>query len=158
MERVYVASVCEAVATTIDMRAMLGRVIPEVFDEHLVTADANTDHKIWPYGSLVESRMSEGRSVIIGADGGPFMIAYVPELSVQTMVFDEEDDEEDAEVYREEALRKLCLVMLVYLEGGGRISERRSPLGRGIVRKLIIESDGFDWRLARNFSSGPKPL
>ncbi|MBP2217140.1 hypothetical protein [Arthrobacter sp. CAN_C5] len=120
---------------TIDMRAMLGRVVPEVFNEHLVTADVNTDDKDWPYGSLVISGTREGRSVIIGADGGPFMIAYVPELNVQIMAFDEEDDEEDAEEYREEALRKLCLAMLVYLEGGGRISERRSLLGRGVVRK-----------------------
>ncbi|MFJ5862463.1 hypothetical protein ACIQCM_13670 [Pseudarthrobacter sp. NPDC092439] len=135
---------------TIDMRAMLRRVVPEVFDEHLVTADVNADHKDWPYGSLVISRTSEGRSVIIGADGGSFMIAHVPELNVQAMVFDEEDNEEDAEEYREEALRKLCLAMLVYLEGGGRISERRSLLGRGVVRKLIIEANGTRWRLGRN--------
>lgn len=152
------ALICETVTMTIDMRAMLGRVVPEVFSEHLVTADVNADHTDWPYGSLVDSRTIEGRSVIIGADGGAFLIAYVPELNVQTMVFDEEDDEEDAEVDREKALRKLCLVMLVYLEGGGRTSERRSLLGRGVVRKLIIESDGFEWRLGRNFSSGPKPL
>ncbi|MBG6185447.1 hypothetical protein IWX65_003426 [Arthrobacter sp. CAN_A214] len=143
---------------TIDMRAMLGRVVPDVFDEHLVTADVNADHEIWPYGSLVDSRTIEGRSVIIGADGGAFMVGYVPELNVQAMVFDEEDEEEDAEEYREKALRELCLVMLVYLEGGGRISERRSLLGRGVVRKLIIESDGFEWRLGRNLGSGPKPL
>ncbi|MBG6226692.1 hypothetical protein IWX63_003294, partial [Arthrobacter sp. CAN_A2] len=126
---------------TIDMRAMLGRVVPEVFDEHLVTADVNTDHKVWPYGSLVISRTSEGRSVIIGADGGPFIVAYVPELNVQTMVFDEEDDEEDAEVYREEALRKLCLVMLVYrpfafrrgwFVSRGRGGGRRQRVGSGV--------------------------
>lgn len=144
------ASACETVIMTIDMRAMLGRVVPDVFHEHFVTADVNSDHEIWPYNSLVNSRMSEGRSVIIGADGGAFMVAYVPELDVQTMVLDEEDDEEDAEEYREKALRELCLAMLVYLEGGGRISERRSLLGRGVVRKLIIEADGTRWRLGRN--------
>lgn len=152
------ASVCETVTMTIDMRAMLGRVVPEVFDEHLVTADVNTEHKDWPYGSLVDSRTSEGRSVIIGADGGAFMVAYVPELDVQIMVFDEEDDDEDAAEEREKALRELCLAMLVYLEGGGRISERRKLLSRGVVRKLVIESDGFEWRLGRNVWSGPKPL
>jgi hypothetical protein len=143
---------------TIDMRAMLGRIVPEVFKEHLVTVDVNSDHKDWPLGSLVNSYTGTGRSVIIGADGGSFMIGYVPELNVQMMVFDEEGDEDDAEEYREEALRELCRAMLVYLEGGGRVSERRSLLGRGVVRKLVIESNGFEWRLGRNLSSGPKPI
>lgn len=134
---------------TIDMRAMLGRVVPDVYKEHIVTPDVNPDHEDWPYGSLVNSRTSTGRSVVIGADGGSFMIGYVPELNVQMMVFDEEDDEDEAEEYREKALRELCLAMLVYLEGGGRISERRSLLRRGVVRKLIIEADGTKWRLGR---------
>lgn len=150
MERLEGALVCETVTVTIDMRAMLGRVVPEVFGEHLVTTDVNSDHEIWPYGSLVNSRMREGRSVIIGADGGAFMVAYVPELSVQAMVLNEEDDEEDAEVDREKALRELCLAMLVYLEGGGHVRERRSMLGRGVVRKLVIEANGTRWRLGRN--------
>lgn len=77
------------------------------------------------------------------------MIGYAPELNVQTMVFDEEDEEDDAEQCREAALRELCFAMLVYLEGGGQVSERRSLLGRGVVRKLIIESDGTKWRLGR---------
>lgn len=147
------ALICETVTVTIDMRAMLGRVVPEVFDEHLVTANVNSEHKRCPYGLLVNSRTSEGRSVIIEADGGAFMIAYVPELNVQAMVLHEEDDDEDAEVDREKALRELCLAMLVYLEGGGHVKERRSMLGRGVVRKLVIEANGTRWHLGRNFGS-----
>lgn len=146
------ALVCETVTVTIDMRAMLGRVVPEVFGEHLVTADVVSDHKKWAYGLLVNSRTSEGRSVIIEADGGAFMVAYVPELNVQAMVLREEDDE-DAEVDREKALRELCLAMLVYLEGGGHVREWRSMLGRGVVRKLVIEANGTRWHLGRNFGS-----
>lgn len=111
--------------------------------------DVHPDHEEWPYGSLVNSRTSTGRSVIIGANGGSFMIGYVPELEVQMMVFDEEDDEDEAEEYREKAARELCLAMLVYLEGGGRISQRQSLLGRGVVRKLVLEADGTKWRLGR---------
>ena len=47
---------------TIDMRSMLGRVVPDVFHEHLVTVDVNSDHKMWPCNSLVNSHMNEGRS------------------------------------------------------------------------------------------------
>ena len=129
---------------------MLARVVPDVFNEHLVTADVNRDHDLWPYGSLVKSSTREGRSVIVGADGGSFMVGYVPELNVQMMVCDEEyGDEQDAEEGREKALRELCSAMLVYLEGGGQVSERRSLLRRGVIRKLIIESDGTKWRLSR---------
>ena len=136
---------------------MLARVVPDVFNEHLVTADVNRDHDMWPYGSLVKSSTREGRSVIVGADGGAFMVGYIPELNVQMMVCDEEyGDEEDAEEDREKALRELCSAMLVYLEGGGQVGERRSLLGRGVVRKLIIESDGRRWRLGRNFGGSDR--
>lgn len=59
---------------------------------------------------------------------------------------------------REVELRSTGRVMLAYLEGGGRVSERRSLLGRGSIRRLVIESDGFEWHLGRNFSSGPKSI
>jgi hypothetical protein len=110
----------------------------------------------------VNSRYREDRTAIIRA-GHVWMEAFIPELEVQTSILvddgAEDDDPEDViEAYKEGELRKIGRVMHAYLEGGGRISERRSLLGRGAVRKLVIESDGFVWRLGRTFWSGPKPV
>jgi hypothetical protein len=91
------------------------------------------------------------------------MEAFIPELNVQTSILvddgeKDDDDDETIEAYKAGELRKTCRVMHAYLEGGGRISERRSLLGRGTIHKLVIESDGFKWRLGRNFWSGPRPV
>ena len=87
--------------------------------------------------------------VIIGADGGAFMVAYVPELDVQTMVFDEEDDEEapkntEKKHYGSSVPRCSCTSR----EEAELVSGEACP-GRGVVLKLLIEADGTKWRLGR---------
>ncbi|MHA7294384.1 hypothetical protein [Arthrobacter sp. HLT1-21] len=147
---------------TTDNKAMLEHVITEVFAEDFVTRRVGSDEGHGTHSVQVNSRYREDRTVIIRA-GLVWMEAFIPELNVQTgiLVDDGEEDDDPADViggYKEGELRKICRVVHAYLEGGGRVRERRSMLGRGVVRKLIIESDGFEWRLGRNFSSGPKPL
>jgi hypothetical protein len=75
------------------------------------------------------------------------MDAFIPELNVQASSGPDEDDEEQ---YKEEELRRICLVMLAYLRGEGRIEQRRRLFRRGTVPVLIIDVDGRQWRLRRN--------
>lgn len=147
---------------TTDNKAMLDRVITEVFNEDFVSMRVSSDEAHGTYSVQVSSRFREDRTAIIRA-GHVWMEAFIPELNVQTGILvddgEEDDDPEDViEAYKEGELRKICRVMHAYLEGGGRVSERRSLLGRAVIRKLVIESDGFEWRLGRNFWSGPKPV
>lgn len=147
---------------TTDNKVMLDRVIAEVFNVDFVTMRVHSDEAHGSHSVQVSSRYHEDRTVIIRA-GHVWMDAFIPELNVQTSILvddgEEDDDDEDAiEAYKEGELKRICRVMHAYLEGGGRISERRSLLGRGVVRKLVIESDGFEWRLGRNHWSGPKPV
>lgn len=147
---------------TIDNKALLDRVIAEVYNGHFTTTRVSSDEAHGTYGVQISNRYKKDRTAIIRA-GHVWIEVFIPELNVQTGVLvddgEVDDDSEDViEAYREGELRSVCRVMRAYLEGGGRISERRSLLGRGVVRKLVIESDGFEWRLGRNFSSGPKPI
>ncbi|MHA7274600.1 hypothetical protein ACX80Z_14350 [Arthrobacter sp. TMT4-20] len=147
---------------TIENKAMLDRVIAEVFNGDFTATRVSSDEAHGTHGVRVSNRYREDRTATIRA-GHVWIDVFIPELNVQTSVLlddgEEDDDAENViEAYREAELRSVCRVMHAYLEGGGRISERRSLLGRGVVRKLVIESDGFEWRLGRNFSSGPKPI
>jgi hypothetical protein len=137
---------------TIDIQAMLDRVVAEVFDETFTVAPINLSGDAWPHGVLISSRSGTGRTVIIRASY-EWMDAVVPELGVQTILFD--DDGVEAE--REAGLRRLCLVMRAYLRGGGRVEQRRRVLRRGTVPVLRIEMDGLEWRLGRHFSTVPDP-
>ena len=139
---------------TTDNKAMLDRVITEVFNEDFVTMRVSSDEAHGSHSVQVSSRDHEDRTVIIRA-GYVWMDAFIPELNVQTSILvddgEEDDDDEDAiEAYKEGELKRICRVMRAYLEGAGRISERRSLVGRGVVRKLVIESDGVEWRLGKN--------
>jgi hypothetical protein len=145
---------------TTDNKAMLDRVIAEVFNEDFVTMRVSSDEAHGSHSVQVSRRDHEDRTAIIRA-GYVWMEAFIPELNVQTSILvddgeedDDDDDEDTIEAYKKGELKKICRVMHSYLEGGGRISERRSLLGRGVVRKLVIESDGFEWRLGR----GPRPV
>jgi hypothetical protein len=143
-------------------KAMLDRVIAEVFAEDFGITRLRSDEAHGTHGVQVSSRSHEDRAAIIRA-GHVWVEAFIPELKVQTSILvddgEKDDDPEDViEAYKEGELRKICRVMRAYLEGGGRISERRSLLGRGTIHKLVIESEGFQWRLSRNFWSGPRPV
>ena len=81
------------------------------------------------------------------------MDALVPELNVQTILFDYDDVEPE----KEAELRRLCLVMRSYLQGEGHVEQRRRLFPRGTVPVLTIEVDGLKWRLGRHSSAVPYP-
>ncbi|RJT76945.1 hypothetical protein D6T63_15925 [Arthrobacter cheniae] len=95
-------------------------------------------------------RPNEGRTARIRASY-EWMDAFIPELNVQTILFDYDDVEEEKEVQ----VRKLCLVMRAYLQGEGHIEKRRQLFRRGEVATLRIQVDGHEWRLGRSTSSSP---
>lgn len=147
---------------TIDNKAMLDRVIAEVFNGDFTATRVSSDEAHGTHGVRVSNRYREDRTAIIRA-GHVWIDIFIPELNVQTgVLLDDDEEDNDAEdvieAYREGELRSVCRVVHAYLEGAGRISERRRLLGRGAVRKLVIESDGFEWCLGRSVSSGPTPI
>jgi hypothetical protein len=135
---------------TIDIKAMLDRVVAEVFDQNFsVEDDTSSDY---PFGHAVRvtGRPEEGRTAIIRATY-EWMDAFIPELNVQTIVFDY-DDVEQEKAYE---LRRLCRVMRAYLEGEARIEHRRRLFRRGTVPVVSVEVDGLEWRLGRHHSVAP---
>lgn len=144
----------------IDNKAMLDRVVSEVFGEDFATTRVSPEKVPGTHAVEASKRHHKERRAIIRLDHLSMYVS-IPELDVSAGVFlgapEEDDDPQDVvQAEWESELRRLCRLMYVYLGGGGRISERRSLLGRGVVHKLVIESDGFEWRLGRSVSSGPK--
>jgi hypothetical protein len=137
---------------TIDIKAMLHRVVAEVFDENFAVTNASSSDDSWLHGVHVSNGSDQDRTAIIRASYG-WMDAIVPELNVQTILF----DEDDVEAEKEAELRRLCFVMRAYLQGEGRVEQRRRLFRRGTVPILSIEVDGLEWRLGRRHSSVPNP-
>ena len=129
---------------TIDIKAMLYRVITDVFDEKFVTKDVGSADPTWLHSVEVTNRTREHRAVIIRA-GRAWMAAFIPELDVRAAMVDEDDDF----AYKEEELKKLCRALRAYLDGGGYERQRRRLFGRGTTSVLTIEVDGFEWRFGR---------
>lgn len=135
---------------TADVKAMLDRVIVDVFEEGFVTQQVTSTDPTWLRGVSLSSQAHKDRAAIIRV-GLVWMDAFIPELNVQAAILDEDDDV----AYKEEELTKLCRALRVYLEGGGHIRQRRRLFGRGSTNVLTIEADGFQCRLGRNSWSGP---
>lgn len=137
---------------TIDIKAMLHRVVAEVFDENFAVAKVGSSDDSWLHGVQVSNRSDKGRAAIIRASY-EWIDAFIPELNVRTILFDYDDVEPE----KEAELRRLCLVIRAYLQGEGHIEERRRLFRRGTVSSLRIEVDGLEWLLGRNRSSVPYP-
>src|SRR6476661_10129205 len=137
---------------TVDIKAMLHRVVAEVFDERFAVANVSSRDDSWLHGVHVSNRFDKHRTAIIRASYG-WMDALVPELNVQTILF----DDDDVEAEKEAELRRLCFVMRAYLQGQGRVEHRRRLFRSGTVPILSIELDGLEWRLGRHLSSVPNP-
>ncbi|MEN8582452.1 hypothetical protein B1A87_006690 [Arthrobacter sp. KBS0703] len=99
---------------TIDIKAMLHRVVAEVFDENFALANVSSSDDSWLHGVHVSNCSDKDRTAIIRASCG-WMDAHVPELNVQTILF----DEDDVEAEKEAEFRRLCFVMRAYLQGEG---------------------------------------
>lgn len=135
---------------TIDIKAMLHRVVAEVFDETYAVEEVGYRDASWLHGVHVTCNSNKDRTAIIRASYEWFD-AFVPELNVQTTLFDYGDVEGE----KEDELRKLCRAMRAYLQGEGHVVWRRRFLRRGTVPVLKINVDGSEWRIGRYLSSGP---
>lgn len=109
----------DTVLVTIDIGIMLDRVVAEVFGQAFIVKDANSSEDPWIHAVRVKSRVEQGRSAIIRATY-EWMDVFIPELNVQTIVFDYDDVEQE----KTDELIRLCLVMRAYLRGEGRIEQR----------------------------------
>ncbi|APX03962.1 hypothetical protein [Arthrobacter sp. QXT-31] len=145
---------------TRDIKAMLDRVVHEVFKEDFAIVNQSSDEPARSPSVQVSSRSHEDRQAVIRVD--PVWVeGFIPELNVQTALLiddGEEEDDDELEAYREAELMKLCRVMRAYLQGGGHVTTRRRLFGRGNTFVLKIEVDGFEWRLGQNYWAGPKPI
>jgi hypothetical protein len=137
---------------TIDIETMLHRVVAEVFDETFAVEDVRSSDASWLHGVHVSSRLHKDRTAIIRASY-EWVDAFIPELNVQTTLFDYDAVEEE----KETDLRRLCLVMRAYLLGEGRVEHRRRLLRRGTAPILKIEVDRLEWHLGAHLSSVPYP-
>lgn len=130
---------------TIDIKAMLQRVVAEVFDQNFTVEDVTSGDDLFRYSVRVISEPDQDRMAIIRASY-TWMDGFIPELNVQTGVLDEDDVEQE----KEAELRRLCLVMRAYLWGEARIEQRRRLFRRGAVPVVSIKVDGHEWLLGRN--------
>ncbi len=128
---------------------MLHRVVAEMFDENFTVEDTTAGDDPSRPAVRVISHLEEGRTAIIRASY-VWMEAFIPELNVRAS---SSPDEDDVEQDKEDELRGICLVMRAYLRGEGRIEQRRRWFRRGTVPVLIIDVDGHQWRLGRNWGS-----
>jgi hypothetical protein len=137
---------------TIDIKAMLHRVVDEVFDQNFTVEDTTSNDDAWIHAVRVICRLEPDRTAVIRATY-EWMDVLIPELKVQTTVFDYDDVEQE----KEDELRRLCLVMRAYLQGEARIEQRRRLFRRGTTPVVSIEVDGLEWRLGRHHSVVPYP-
>jgi hypothetical protein len=126
---------------TPDVKAMLDRVITDVFNGEFVIKELTIDDPTWIHGVEVVGRTRSDRAARIRV-GRVWMDAFIPELGFGAAHVDEDRDV----VYQEEELTKLCRALHAYLQGGGRMRHRRRLFGRGSTSELAIEVDGFEWR------------
>lgn len=134
---------------TIDVGALLRRVVAEVFD-----ADVDVT---WPE----EPQDAHVHRVRLADPSGTrhaglqasyeWFDATIFDLGVSTTSYDYDDEEAD----EESALRSLALLVHAYLRGEGHVEHRRGLLGARPV--LTIDVDGRQWQLGRRSSRPPAP-
>lgn len=133
---------------TIDIKALLHRVVDEVFNETFAVVQATPETQPGLHSVRVIGRFGNDRTARIRASY-EWVTVFIPELDVGTILFayDDVEDEKEAE------LRKLCLVVCAYLQGKGHIEKQWRLFRRGEVSVLKIEVDGYEWRLGPSTSS-----
>ncbi len=127
---------------TIDIKAMLHRIVAEVFDENFTVEETTSSKTPWIHAVRVSNPAIPERTTIICATY-EWMEAFIPELKVMGIIFEYDDIEEE----KENALRPLCIAMRMYLDGEGRIVQKRRLFRRGTVPALYLDIDGAEWRL-----------
>lgn len=129
---------------TIDVEALLRRVVAEVFDTDVVVA-YSTESKA-PHVQRARLAGADGRRQAGLRASYEWFDATIFDLGVSTTLYDYDDEEQD----KEAVLRALALVVRAYLRGEGRIEHKR-----GLIRShpvLRIKVDNRDWELGRRSS------
>ncbi|MFD2840666.1 hypothetical protein ACFSYH_08795 [Populibacterium corticicola] len=135
---------------TIDIKAMLHRIVAEVFDETFMIEQTTSSKNPWMHTVRVANPAIPERTAIICATY-EWMEVFIPELKVTGTIFEYDDVEED----KGNALRPLCIAMRMYLDGEGRIEQKRRLFRRGTVPVLYLDIDGMECYLGRNCWSIP---
>lgn len=137
---------------SIDMGALLDRVVADVFeDQYLVESQARDEYP-WRHAYLVSKTDGQTRSFRVRATY-EWCDVWIPELDVGTIMFDYDDDESE----KERMLRWLCAGLRHYLDGEGKVTHRKTLIRRKQENVLRLDVDGDEWVLGRHFSSLPYP-
>ncbi|MPQ99247.1 hypothetical protein GB931_15240 [Modestobacter sp. I12A-02628] len=127
----------------IDIDALLRRVVGDVF-----AADVRVDYSTEkaPHEHRVRLTDPSGTRHAGLRASYEWFEAVVFDLDVSTALYDYDDEEDD----KEAVLRALALVVRAYLDGEGRIVQRRGLLRSSPV--LRVEMLGREWELGRRWS------
>jgi hypothetical protein len=129
----------ECIPVTVDVQALLRRVVADVFDAD-VTAAYST-HPKNPQMHRVQLTGADGRRHAGLEASYEWFEATIFDLGVSTFLLDYDDEEED----KEAVLRALALVVRAYLRGEGRVEHRRRLFRSRPVLKIV--ADDREWTL-----------
>ena len=129
----------DCISVTVDVQALLRRVVTEVFDAD-VTAAYST-HPKNPHMHRVELTAADGRRNAGLEASYEWFEATIFDLGVSTFLLDYDDEEED----KEAVLRALALVVRAYLRGEGRVEHRRGLFRSRPVLRIV--ADDREWAL-----------
>ena len=132
---------------TIDIEALLRRVVADVFDPDVDTTYSTSPRDVHTH--RVELTSADGlRHAGLTASYEWFDAFVFDDLDVSTFLLDYDDEEQD----KEDVLRALALVVRAYLRGEGRVEHRRWLFRSRPVLTIVVE--GREWELARPLIQG----
>ncbi|MBD8063425.1 hypothetical protein [Oceanitalea stevensii] len=135
----------------VDIRAVLHRVVDEVFDDSVFVHEYDDHDAPDAYRVRVTSRavpyIQERDGCLVASY--EWFQAHIPDLDVGNIRFNYDDDERE----KEADLRDLALLVRAYLRGAGEVTYRPSLIRRRPIPTLTVEASGVRWRLGRRVSS-----
>ncbi|MGD6980669.1 MULTISPECIES: hypothetical protein [Citricoccus] len=140
---------------TIDIQAVLHRVVVEVFGETEV--EWEDDEREAPHVHCVRLRArgsgdGQERNAALCASYEWFE-AHLLDFEVGTISFDYDDDEAEKEV----EIGDLARIIRAYLQGEGQVTYRPTLFRRRLLPTLTIDMDGTRWHF-RGRTSWKSPL
>jgi hypothetical protein len=129
---------------TIDVQALLRRVVTEVFDADVTTTYST--HPKNPHMQRARLSTADGQRHAGLEASYEWFEATIFDLGVSTFLLDYDDEEED----KAAVLRALARVVRAYLDGEGRVERRRGLVRSHTVLKIVV--DDREWELGRRRS------
>lgn len=140
---------------TIDIKAVLHRVVAEVFGDTEVTWEEDEREAPHVHCVRLSARASsdgqERNAALCASD--EWFEAHLLDLEVGTIRFDYDDDESE----KEAEIRDLARIVHAYLQGEGQVTYRPTLFRRRLLSTLTIDMDGTRWHF-RGRSSWGSPL